>query len=210
MCSSACESVPILSARTFPYRQLYPVLKQLEPLIGIWKHERNTEKPALYVFDWGTHCINSRKLCYDLPGQEPFVEPFRQVGPGKSGSVQHLDSTHCLLTVQTGTPRSPITKAVQAAAAVAVGGIPIAKRVRTHSGMLISCMTSSCSSRSLVPRFQTLRSGCSFDDFIDMQDQADDIMGTSPEGSFEFEMQRFMQVSCLLPSVLHVLRNASL
>ncbi|KAA6426488.1 MAG: hypothetical protein FRX49_03598 [Trebouxia sp. A1-2] len=59
---------------------------------------------------------------------------------------------HCLLTVQTSTPRSPITKAVQAATAVAVGGIPIPKR-----------------------------------------EQADAIMGTSPEGSFEFEMQRFMQ-----------------
>lgn len=105
------------------------MLKQLEPLIGIWKHDRNADKPALYVFDWGTQCVEGRKLCYDLPGQEPFVEPFQQVGPGTSGSVQHVDSMHCLLTVQTGTPRSPITKAVQAATAVAVGGIPIPKRV---------------------------------------------------------------------------------
>ena len=27
-----------------------------------------------------------------------------------------------------------------------------------------------------------------------VQEQAEAIMGTSPEGSFEFEMQRFMQV----------------
>lgn len=110
-------------------RQLYPVLKQLEPLIGIWKYDKNADKPALYVFDWGNCCVEGRKLCYDLPGQEPFVEPFQQVGPGKRGSVQHVDSMHCLLTIQTGTPRSPITKAVQAATAVAVGGIPIPKRV---------------------------------------------------------------------------------
>ncbi|KAL0055873.1 hypothetical protein WJX82_005292 [Trebouxia sp. C0006] len=131
------------------YRQLYPVLKQLQTLIGIWS-EKN--RPALYVFDWGYRCVEGRKLRYDVPGQEPFAEPFQQVGPGLNASVQHVDSTHCLLTVQTGTPRSPITKAVQAATAVAVGGIPIPKR-----------------------------------------EQADAIMGTSPEGSFEFEMQRFMQ-----------------
>ncbi|DBA95990.1 TPA: F-box only protein 31, variant 2 [Trebouxia sp. C0004] len=134
------------------YRQLYPVLKQLQTLIGIWRHDRRSDKPALYVFDWGHRCVEGRKLCYDVPGQEPFAEPFQQVGPGLNASVQHVDSMHCLLTVQTGTPRSPITKAVQAAAAVAVGGIPIPKR-----------------------------------------EQADAIMGTSPEGSFEFEMQRFMQ-----------------
>ena len=111
-------------------RQLYPILKQLQPLIGIWKHDKRSGKPVLYVFDWGTQCVEGRKLCYDLSGQEPFVEPFHQVGPGTSASVQHVDSMHCLLTVQTGTPRSPITKAVQAATAVAVGGIPIPKRVR--------------------------------------------------------------------------------
>lgn len=83
------------------------------------------------MFDWGTQCLEGRKLCYDLPGQEPFVEPFQQVGPGSNASVQHVDSMHCLLTVQTGTPRSPITRAVQAATAVAVGGIPIPKRVST-------------------------------------------------------------------------------
>lgn len=76
-------------------------------------------------------------LCYDLAGQEPFVEPFHQVGPGTSASVQHVDGMHCLLTVQTGTPRSPITKAVQAATAVAVGGIPIPKRVRI---LHLACM----------------------------------------------------------------------
>lgn len=107
-------------------RQLYPVLKQLQTLIGIWS-EKN--RPALYVFDWGYRCVEGRKLRYDVPGQEPFAEPFQQVGPGLNASVQHVDSTHCLLTVQTGTPRSPITKAVQAATAVAVGGIPIPKRV---------------------------------------------------------------------------------
>lgn len=83
------------------------------------------------MFDWGTQCVEGRKLCYDLPGQDPFVEPFQQVGPGSSASVQHVDSMHCLLTVQTGAPRSPITRAVQAATAVAVGGIPIPKRVIT-------------------------------------------------------------------------------
>ncbi|DBA75977.1 TPA: F-box only protein 31 [Trebouxia sp. C0005] len=134
------------------YRQLYPVLKQLQTLIGIWWHDKKSDKPALYVFDWGYRCVEGRKLCYDVLGQEPFAEPFQQVGPGLNASVQHVDSMHCLLTVQTSTPRSPITKAVQAATAVAVGGIPIPKR-----------------------------------------EQADAIMGTSPEGSFEFEMQRFMQ-----------------
>jgi hypothetical protein len=29
---------------------------------------------------------------------------------------------------------------------------------------------------------------------VGAQEQADAILGTSPEGSFEFEMQRFMQV----------------
>ncbi|KAL3140302.1 F-box only protein 31 [Trebouxia sp. C0009 RCD-2024] len=140
------------SQRPTTYRQLYPILKQLEPLIGIWKHDRNAARPVLFMFDWGTQCVEGRKLCYDLPGQDPFVEPFQQVGPGSSASVQHVDSMHCLLTVQTGAPRSPITRAVQAATAVAVGGIPIPKRDQTH-----------------------------------------DVMGTSPEGSFEFEMQRFMQ-----------------
>lgn len=31
-----------------------------------------------------------------------------------------------------------------------------------------------------------------------LQEQAEDILGTSPEGSFEFEIQRFMQVTALL------------
>ncbi len=105
------------------------MLKQLEPLTGIWRHDRHIDKPALYVFDWGHRCVTGRKLCYDVPGQEPFADPFQQVGPGLNASVQHVDHMHCLLTVQTGTPRSPITKAVQAATAVAVGGIPIPKRV---------------------------------------------------------------------------------
>ena len=139
----AWESVSPPSHRSHACRHLYPVLKQLEPLIGIWKHDRNADKPVLYVFDWGTQCVEGRKLCYDLPGQEPFVEPFQQVGPGTSGSVQHVDSMHCLLTVQTGTPRSPITKAVQAATAVAVGGIPIPKRVTTphFASYPASCFT---------------------------------------------------------------------
>lgn len=105
------------------------MLKQLQTLIGIWWHDKKSDKPALYVFDWGYRCVEGRKLCYDVLGQEPFAEPFQQVGPGLNASVQHVDSMHCLLTVQTSTPRSPITKAVQAATAVAVGGIPIPKRV---------------------------------------------------------------------------------
>lgn len=118
-----------LHSVSYSCRQLFPVLKQLEPLIGIWRHERKADKAALYVFDWAHRCVEGRKLCYDVVGQDPFVEPFQQVGPASNAQVQHVDSMHCLLTVQIGTPRSPITKAVQAATAVAVGGIPIPKRV---------------------------------------------------------------------------------
>ena len=122
---------PTSAAQFCSCRQLYPVLKQLQTLIGIWRHDTrsNKNRPALYVFDWGYRCVEGRKISYDVPGQEPFAEPFQQLGPGLNASVQHVDSMHCLLTIQTGTPRSPITKAVQAATAVAVGGIPIPKRV---------------------------------------------------------------------------------
>lgn len=57
------------------------------------------------------------------------MDPFFQIGPGHSTTVQHVDRAHCLLTVQTEGCRSPITKAVQAATAVAVGGIAIPKKV---------------------------------------------------------------------------------
>ena len=114
-------------------RQLYPVLKQLQALVGVWRNVKHTDKPALYVFVWGHCCAEGKKLCYDLPGQEPFAEPFQQVGLGHSASVQHVDHMHCLLTVQTSAPTSPVTKAVQAATAVAVGGIPIHNRVIPNS-----------------------------------------------------------------------------
>ena len=117
-------------------RQLYRVLKHLEPLIGIWKCPSASAKPALYIFSWGPGCISSRKLSYDVPGQDPFVDPFHQVGPGHSTTVQHLDEAHCLLTVQVESARSLVPKAVQAATAVAVGGIAIPKRVCHASHML--------------------------------------------------------------------------
>lgn len=110
-------------------RQLYPLLKQLEALIGIWRHSKRSDKPALHVFVWGDCCAEGKSLRYDTPGQEPWPEPFQQVGPGHSASVQHVDSMHCLLTAQTSKPQSPATKAVQAATAVAVGGIPTSNRV---------------------------------------------------------------------------------
>lgn len=112
-----------------PCRGLYRVLKHLEPLVGVWKCENASAKPALYIFSWGAGHMHSRKLSYDVPGQEPFVDPFYQIGPGHSSNVQHVDKTHCLLTVQTEGCRSPITKAVQAATAVAVGGIAIPRKV---------------------------------------------------------------------------------
>ena len=111
------------------HRELYPVLKQLDGLIGVWRHSKQTDKPALYVFVWGHCCAEGRKLCYDLPGQEPFSEPFQHIGPSHNASVQHVDSMHCLLTVQSSTQHSPVTKAVQAATAVAVGGIQNSNRV---------------------------------------------------------------------------------
>ena len=102
------------------------MLKHLEPLVGIWTCDSMSAKPALYIFSWGPGYISSRKLSYDVPGQEPFVDPFYNIGPGHSTVVQHVDGAHCLITVQTEGCRSPITKAAQAATAVAVGGIAIA------------------------------------------------------------------------------------
>lgn len=140
------------------YRKLYQLLRQWQQLQGVWRI--NDCSRVLVVFSWAPDCITATRLTYgdqEAATLEPQASPLLCVGPAHSNTLVDLyGAQHCSISVtQGGSPSSAkFDAAVEAAAAVAVGSIPIPGRRESSGGS---------------------------------------PLGGSPQGSFEYEMMRFMQ-----------------
>lgn len=181
-------------------RKLYQLLRQWQQLQGVWRLDDCSR--VLVVFSWAPDCITATRLTYgdqEAATLEPQASPLLCVGPAHSNTLVDLyGAQHCSISVtQGGSPCSAkFDAAVEAAAAVAVGSIPIPGR--RVSQAVADLMKSPLELSDRPCSFVLLTvSGCAASEqprACLQESSGGSPLGGSPQGSFEYEMMRFMQV----------------